>query len=46
MSGKSEIVFADFMGQQHIVTDRGRWPELVSTRCADMENVTLRVISE
>ena len=41
-----DVLFADFIGQQHVMresADKG-WPTLVSTRCADFENVTVTMI--
>ena len=39
-----DVLYADFIGQQHLVRlEPGGWPKLVSTRCADFENVTVTV---
>jgi hypothetical protein len=39
-----DVLFADFIGQQHVVRlSPAGWPTLVSTRCADFENVTVTV---
>ena len=37
-----DVLFADFIGQQHIMRldEKEGWPKLISTRCADFENVT------
>ena len=47
--GRMEVVgpggaelYADFMGQQHVLADAG-WPKVRSTRCGDLENVTITV---
>ena len=47
--GRMEVVgpggaelYADFMGQQHVLADAG-WPTVRSTRCGDLENVTITV---
>jgi hypothetical protein len=40
----ADQLFADFIGQQHVVTlHKDGWPKLNSLRCADFENVTLVV---
>lgn len=37
-------LFADFIGQQHVVTlSKDGWPKLNSMRCADFENVTVTI---
>ena len=42
--GKEDVLFADFIGQQHAVRLHAEgWPKLVSMRCADFENVTVTV---
>ena len=40
-----EVLFADFIGQQHVLRlHADGWPKLLSTRCADFENVTVTVL--
>ena len=40
-----DLLFADFIGQQHAVSLHAEgWPKLLSTRCADFENVTVMVL--
>ena len=44
--GAEDVLFADFIGQQHAVRVHPLgWPKLLSTRCADFENVTVVVAS-
>ena len=38
-----DLLFADFIGQQHVSPIEG-WPKLLSSRCADFENVTVTVL--
>ena len=42
-----DVLFADFIGQQHVVrlAPQG-WPVLISTRCADFENVTVTMLGQ
>ncbi len=41
-----ETLFADFAGQQHLITPHpDGWPRLRSKRCADAQNVTLNVVT-
>ena len=41
----ADVLFADFIGQQHMMRlSPAGWPTLVSTRCADFENVTVTVL--
>lgn len=43
-STQPDQLFADFIGQQHVVTlHKDGWPKLNSMRCADFENVTVVV---
>lgn len=44
--GKEDTLFADFIGQQHLVRLHPveGWPKLQSMRCADFENVTVTVV--
>ena len=43
--GKEDLLFADFIGQQHMVRlHADGWPKLQSMRCADFENVTVTVL--
>jgi len=43
-STQTDQLFADFIGQQHMVTlHKDGWPKLNSMRCADFENVTVVV---
>ena len=41
-----DVLFADFIGQQHVMRldEKEGWPKLISTRCADFENVTVVVL--
>ena len=40
-----DLLFADFIGQQHAVSLHPEgWPKLLSSRCADFENVTVTVL--
>ena len=42
-----DTLFMDFIGQQHVarLSPKG-WPELISTRCADFENVTVTIVQQ
>ena len=43
--GPADTLFADFIGQQHLVRlHADGWPKLLSTRCADFENVTITIL--
>ena len=44
--GAEDTLFADFIGQQHrVALHPDGWPKLLSTRCADFENVTVTVLA-
>lgn len=44
-SEPGDTLFMDFIGQQHVARlSPNGWPELISTRCADFENVTVMML--